>query len=62
MTAPIFEKAVDAACAIIEATLRHNQWNRQLTAVKLEINRTTLYKKMKRYNLEVDPMLRTVPT
>lgn len=41
---------------IIEAALRANNWNRQLTASILEINRTTLYKKMKRYNLEQDPM------
>jgi DNA-binding NtrC family response regulator len=40
---------------IIEAALRANGWNRQLTAQALEINRTTLYKKMKRYSLEVDP-------
>ena len=46
--------------AIIEAALRRNQWNRQVTAEMLDINRTTLYKKMKRYNLEVDPMARTV--
>lgn len=40
---------------IIEAALRHNDWNRQATADQLEINRTTLYKKMKRYGLEADP-------
>jgi len=37
---------------IIEAALRANSWNRQVTADQLEINRTTLYKKMKRYGLE----------
>jgi DNA-binding NtrC family response regulator len=37
---------------IIEAALRANGWNRQRTAEQLEINRTTLYKKMKRYGLE----------
>jgi len=36
----------------IEEALRKNNWNRQLTAEQLEINRTTLYKKIKRYNLE----------
>ena len=41
---------------IIEAALRANNWNRQVTAQVLEINRTTLYKKMKRYGLESDPM------
>jgi len=43
---------------IIELALRRNNWNRQLAADMLEINRTTLYKKMKRYGLEVDPMAR----
>lgn len=41
---------------IIERALRANNWNRQVTAQVLEINRTTLYKKMKRYGLEGDPM------
>jgi len=40
---------------IIERALRANSWNRQVTADELEINRTTLYKKMKRYGLDVDP-------
>lgn len=40
---------------IIENALRANGWSRQLTADVLEINRTTLYKKMKRYGLEADP-------
>jgi DNA-binding NtrC family response regulator len=43
---------------IIEQALRANNWNRQLTASILEINRTTLYKKMKRYGLEYDPARR----
>jgi transcriptional regulator of acetoin/glycerol metabolism len=32
--------------------LEANSWNRQETASALDINRTTLYKKMKRYGLE----------
>ncbi len=36
---------------IIEMALRANNWNRQSTAEVLKINRTTLYKKMKRYGL-----------
>ncbi|MBI4717509.1 MAG: sigma-54-dependent Fis family transcriptional regulator [Planctomycetes bacterium] len=40
---------------ILEAALRANNWNRQLTAEQLGINRTTLYKKMKRYGLDVEP-------
>ena len=42
--------------AVIEAALQANGWNRQLTADMLEINRTTLYKKMKRYGLEPVPV------
>jgi DNA-binding NtrC family response regulator len=38
---------------IIEAALRRNQWNRQATAAELDINRTTLYKKMRKYGLDV---------
>lgn len=38
--------------AIIEKTLETHQWNRQETARSLQINRTTLYKKMKQYGLE----------
>ncbi|MCD6174693.1 MAG: sigma-54-dependent Fis family transcriptional regulator [Planctomycetes bacterium] len=38
--------------AIIRAALEVNNWGRQDTAKSLDINRTTLYKKMKRYSLE----------
>jgi len=38
--------------AVIEAALRCHGWNRQQTADALQINRTTLYKKMKRYRLD----------
>jgi DNA-binding NtrC family response regulator len=37
---------------IIIAALQANAWNRQKTADQLEINRTTLYKKIKQYGLE----------
>jgi DNA-binding NtrC family response regulator len=37
---------------IILQVLRENQWNRNATADQLGINRTTLYKKMKRLGLE----------
>jgi DNA-binding NtrC family response regulator len=40
---------------LIEAALRASGWNRQATAEILQINRTTLYKKMKRYGLTIDP-------
>jgi DNA-binding NtrC family response regulator len=37
---------------IILETLQQNNWNRNATAAQLGINRTTLYKKMKRLGLE----------
>lgn len=36
----------------IKAALQYFNWNRQDTAKALDVNRTTLYKKMKRYDLE----------
>lgn len=44
---------------IILQTLRLHQWNRAATAEALDINRTTLYKKMKRLGLD-DPRLQFV--
>ena len=45
---------------IIEQALRRNGYNRQATAAELDINRTTLYKKMRKYQLDageaVDPI------
>ena len=41
---------------IILEVLRASNWNRHLTADRLGINRTTLYKKMKRLGLE-DPLI-----
>jgi two-component system response regulator AtoC len=38
---------------IIELALKRNNWNRQSTAAELDINRTTLYKKMRKYRLDV---------
>lgn len=37
---------------IIHAALDANNWNRQETAKQLDINRTTLYKKIKQYGLD----------
>ncbi len=37
---------------IIESALRRNRYNRQQTADELDINRTTLYKKMIKYRLD----------
>ncbi|MFP3937914.1 MAG: sigma-54-dependent transcriptional regulator [Phycisphaerae bacterium] len=42
---------------IILAALRSNDGNRQATAEQLGINRTTLYKKMKKYGLDDDTLL-----
>jgi DNA-binding NtrC family response regulator len=42
---------------IIEAALVRNNWNRQSTAAELDINRTTLYKKMRKYRLDVGEMV-----
>jgi DNA-binding NtrC family response regulator len=38
---------------IIETALKRNSYNRQATAAELDINRTTLYKKMRKYQLDV---------
>jgi DNA-binding NtrC family response regulator len=37
---------------ILRMALEANQWNRQVTADSLRVNRTTLYKKMKHYSLD----------
>jgi DNA-binding NtrC family response regulator len=39
---------------IIRRALQVNHWNRQETATALQINRTTLYKKMKQYGLDTE--------
>ena len=49
---PLREALEEPEKQILEAALRANGWNRQLTAQQLVINRTTLYKKMKRYGLD----------
>jgi transcriptional regulator of acetoin/glycerol metabolism len=41
--------------AIILEMLENNRWNRNATADALGINRTTLYKKMKRLGLDKLP-------
>jgi DNA-binding NtrC family response regulator len=38
---------------IIEKALKRNNWSRQATAAELDVNRTTLYKKMRKYRLDV---------
>jgi DNA-binding NtrC family response regulator len=39
---------------LIRQALEANHWNRQETAKALQINRTTLYKKMKQYDLDTE--------
>jgi DNA-binding NtrC family response regulator len=47
------KKAIeDSERVILRKALEINNWNRQDTARALSVNRTTLYKKMKRYGLE----------
>ena len=38
---------------LLLAALKRNDWNRQATAAELDINRATLYKKMRRFRLDV---------
>ena len=38
---------------IIEQSLARNGWNRNKAAAELDINRTTLYKKMRKYGLDI---------
>ncbi len=49
---PLKEALEEPEKQIILAALRANEWNRQATSDVLEINRTTLYKKMKQYGLD----------
>jgi len=48
---PLKEALAEPEKSFIRRTLEKNQWNRQKTARALDINRTTLYKKMKKHNL-----------
>ncbi len=49
---PLHEAIKEPEKLIILAALQANDWNRQKTAEVLDINRTTLYKKIKQYDLE----------
>jgi len=49
---PLRDALAEPERRILEAALHANGWNRQSTANQLDINRTTLYKKMKRYGLD----------
>ncbi len=50
--APLAEALMEPEKRIILRALRANDWNRQETAKQLDINRTTLYKKMKQHGLD----------
>ena len=49
---PLSQALQEPEKQIILAALEANQWNRQETAKQLDINRTTLYKKIKLYKLD----------
>ena len=49
---PLSEALLDPERQIILAALEANDWNRQETATQLNINRTTLYKKIKQFGLD----------
>lgn len=49
---PLAEALKEPERQIILAALEAHNWNRQQTAEALDINRTTLYKKIKQYDLE----------
>jgi len=49
---PLHKALEEPEKQIILAALESNKWNRQKTAEVLDINRTTLYKKIKQYRLE----------
>ena len=49
---PLQQALEDPERQIILAALKANDWNRQKTAKELDINRTTLYKKIKHFQLD----------
>ena len=49
---PLANALQDPEKQILVAALNANNWNRQETARQLDINRTTLYKKIKQYKLD----------
>ncbi len=49
---PLVEAMRDPERQILRAALEANDWNRQVTARQLGINRTTLYKKIKQFGLD----------
>ncbi len=49
---PLIDALIEPERQIIRRALEANNWNRQTTAAQLNINRTTLYKKIKQLGLE----------
>ena len=60
MIVPLKEALEEPEKKIILQALQRLNWNRQETARRLDINRTTLYKKMKKYGLYDEPHARTL--
>ncbi len=58
---PLREALLEPEKRILLEALQANDWNRQQTAEQLEINRTTLYKKIKQFGLE-ELAMREEPT
>lgn len=52
---PLAEALEEPEKQILLAALQANDWNRQATASQLDINRTTLYKKIKQHRLDEPP-------
>jgi two-component system response regulator HydG len=51
---PLKEALEEPEKRVIIEALRALDWNRRATATALGVNRTTLYKKMKKYGLLID--------
>ncbi len=54
---PLKKALADPERQILLEALEQNGWNRQQTAAMLGINRTTLYKKMKKFGIDVEKQL-----
>jgi len=54
---PLKKALADPERQILLEALEQNGWNRQHTAAMLGINRTTLYKKMKKFGIDVEKQL-----
>ena len=48
-----FDESFDIKAENIRNTLKNNDWNRELTAKALGISKATLWRRMKKYNIEM---------